>query len=139
MIGNFGEIGTVGDMIRTGIAITELGGQDNYDDVDRWVRNQLIESQIDADMAAHIENNNSPDFRFDHIGHKVEGSFISDATHSLAFPKNKNLRWNVDGCANAMPVAAHGGTPGVEANIRKYPGTRVHILSCATGNRSPFV
>lgn len=102
LIGNFGEIGTVGDMIRTGLALSEFDGYDYYDEVERWTRNQLVEAQIDEDMARHIENHNSNNFSFDHVGHKVQGSFISDATHSVAFPKNKNFRWNVDGCANAL-------------------------------------
>lgn len=102
VVGNFGEIGTVGDMVRAAIEISDLGGYDYYDDADRWVRNQLVESQIDPEMASHIPNRSSADFKFDRIGQKVVGSFISDATHSLAIPKNKNFRWNVDGCANAL-------------------------------------
>src|SRR5258706_16210606 len=45
-LGNFGEICTLGDMLRLAVKLTDLGAGDFYEDVDRWTRNQIAEAQI---------------------------------------------------------------------------------------------
>lgn len=103
LLGNFGEIGTVGDMIRVGILLTRLGKGMHYEEIERWARNQLVESQIDEGAAEYLENHVNPSLRRFHlIGSRAKGTFFSNATHSFAMPMNKNLRWNTDGPANGM-------------------------------------
>lgn len=102
VIGNFGEIGTTGDMIRVGMKLSELNSSLNYEEIERWTRNQLAEGQIDSYASQYIPNINSSDARFNNIGSKVVGMFFSDASHSLSIPYNRNARYNLDGPSNAM-------------------------------------
>jgi hypothetical protein len=84
IVGNFGETGTLGEMIRLPIKLTDLGVGSYFDEAEYWVRNHLAELQISGASG-------------------VDGMFYSDATHPFAIPTNaKNFRYNVDGSANAI-------------------------------------
>ena len=88
LVGNFGETGTSGEMIRIAIQLTDNEVGSYFDEAEFWTRNLLAESQIPGDTG-------------------VGGMFWSDATHVFAIPTNaKNFRYNVDGSANAI-IAMH--------------------------------
>jgi hypothetical protein len=86
-LGNFGEICALGDMLRLAVRLTELGAGDFNEDIERWMRNQVAESQIRGaiTIAAHPE-----DPLRDSVGEKVIGLFFEDATHPLAIPDTQN-------------------------------------------------
>lgn|GEM_PF-2359151 len=104
LVGNFGEMGTAGDMARVGIKLSELGAGDYYDEVEGWTRNQLAEGQIDDSVLPYIPDNSTGTYDTSHIGSKVKGMFFSDATHVFAIPNNSvgTAMFNNDGPANAM-------------------------------------
>jgi hypothetical protein len=89
-VGNFGEICGVADMIRIALKLTDLGyprtafGLDYYDDVDRWLRNQIAESQIKPSHGLPSEPHS--DDEHDRIGERVVGLFFENATHPIAIP-----------------------------------------------------
>jgi hypothetical protein len=103
-LGNFGEICTVGDMLRLAVRLTMLGAGDFNEDIERWVRNQIAESQIKGAITieAHPE-----DPLKDRIGQKVIGTFFEDATHPLAIPDTHNDQ----GSLNLQLVACGLGNP----------------------------
>jgi hypothetical protein len=86
-LGNFGEICALADMLRLAVKLTELGAGDFNEDIDRWTRNQLAESQIRG--AITIASHPGEPLR-DRIGEKVIGLFFEDATHALAIPDTLN-------------------------------------------------
>lgn len=89
LVGSFGETGTLGETIRVGIKLTNLGVGNYLDEVEFWTRNMLAESQIRAGDTGS------------------SGMFWSNATHVFAIPMNSfNFRYNVDGSANAI-LAMH--------------------------------
>ncbi|MBI5458086.1 IPT/TIG domain-containing protein [Candidatus Kaiserbacteria bacterium] len=99
-VGNFGEVGTDGDMVRVAIALTDMRGYfpdlgiGIYNDqIERWVRNELAEKQIDDTVASYISDASIRD--------KVKGIFISDSTHALAVPF-EIFRYSADEEANPM-------------------------------------
>lgn len=108
-IGNFGAIGSTGDIMRVALKLSELRGYFPdlnvglyYDQLERWTRNQLAEGQIDQNTANnYIGNPTSGNPQFDRIGDKSVGLFFTDATHAISIPFN-TLRYDVDGPANAM-------------------------------------
>ncbi|MDB5237758.1 MAG: hypothetical protein JWM46_28 [Candidatus Kaiserbacteria bacterium] len=90
IIGDFGESGTSGEMIRDAIRLTDNGIGSYYDKAEYWTRNQLAEEQLG--VSSQIGWNTA-----------IGGMFWSDATHPFSIPtNNKNYRYNVDGSANAM-------------------------------------
>lgn len=98
-IGNFGEIGTSGRVAKLGLLLADYGilGDEAYQETDRWLRNQLVEAQIDQAAADALPASTSAIPEYDDVAHKAIGTFFSDATHSFAVPINKNARWNEDG------------------------------------------
>jgi hypothetical protein len=86
-LGNFGEICATSDMLRLAVKMTEMGAGDFNEDIDRWTRNQIAESQIKG--AITIEAHPDDPLR-DRIGEKVIGLFFEDATHALAIPDAHN-------------------------------------------------
>lgn len=89
-VGNFGEICGVADMIRIALKLTELSSPrssytlDYYDDVDRWLRNQIAESQIKTSHGLPSEPHQEDEL--DRIGERVVGLFFENATHPIAIP-----------------------------------------------------
>jgi len=86
-LGNFGEICMTADMLRLAVKLTELGAGDFNEDIERWTRNQIAESQIRG--AITIEAHPGDPLR-DMVGQKVVGLFFEDATHPLAIPDLPN-------------------------------------------------
>jgi hypothetical protein len=86
-LGNHGEVCTTGDLLRLAVKLTELGAADLNEDIDRWTRNQIAESQI---VSAITIVSNPGDPLTDNIGQKVHGLFFEDATHPLAIPDLPN-------------------------------------------------
>jgi hypothetical protein len=86
-LGNFGEICALGDMLRLAVKLTEMGAGDFNEDIDRWMRNQIAESQIRGGIT--IESHPEDPLK-DRIGEKVIGLFFEDATHALAIPDTHN-------------------------------------------------
>ena len=102
VIGNFGEMDTVDDMIRVGLKLTDLGASMNYDDIERWTRNMLADRQIDSFTGTnYIGNYTTGNYATDHIGSKVTGLWFSDATHALSIP-GENQMYNIDDATNPM-------------------------------------
>jgi hypothetical protein len=86
-LGNFGEICATADMLRLAVKLSELGAGDFNEDIERWTRNQIAESQIRGRITiqSHPENPLQ-----DRIGEKVIGLFFEDATHAFAIPDFHN-------------------------------------------------
>lgn len=85
-VGNFGSGGTTADMIVIGMLLSEMGSGDHYDEVEAWVRNQMVACQIDEDSSRYLENYVSGDWERSHVGLKAKGLFFADATHLLSIP-----------------------------------------------------
>jgi hypothetical protein len=92
-VGNFGETCTVGDMLRIATRLTDLNVKDYYEDVDKYLRNQVSESQI-IDRTL-IPSYPSSDDTQHHVGGRVTGTFFSDSTHAFAIPASEAFSWNV--------------------------------------------
>lgn len=102
VLGNFGEMDATDDMIRLGIALSELGRGPYWEEVERWTRNTLADRQIDPQTAQrYIGNRSTGDPATDHVGDKVIGMWASDATHSLAIPRRAWM-YNIDDATNPM-------------------------------------
>lgn len=102
VIGNFGGQDAVEDMIRIGLKLSELGGGNYYEEIERWTRNQLAEAQIDSYTAAnYIGNAATGNYPTDHVGDKMRGLWFSDAAHVLAIPPQTQM-FNVDDATNPM-------------------------------------
>jgi hypothetical protein len=86
VLGNFGEVCTLGDMLRLAVKLTELGAGDFNEDIDRWMRNQGAEAQIRGAITIVSD----PDPLKDRVGEKVIGLFFEDAAHPLAIPDAHN-------------------------------------------------
>ncbi|HZU88874.1 MAG TPA: hypothetical protein VE993_06420, partial [Stellaceae bacterium] len=105
VLGNFGEMDGPDDMIRLGIALSQLGRGPYWEEVERWTRNILADRQIDAETARrYIGNPATGDYATDHVGDKVTGMWFSDATHSLAVP-HKAWMYDIDDATNPMHAA----------------------------------
>ncbi len=105
VLGNFGEMDAVDDMIRLGIRLSELGAGPYWDEVERWTRNTLADRQIDPATARdYIGNQTTGTYSTDHVADKVTGLWFSDATHSLAVPP-KAWMYNIDDATNPMHAA----------------------------------
>ena len=103
LVGDFGEIGGTGDMIRIGIKLSELGAGDYWDEVEAWTRNQLVDAQIDDAAVAYFPDRSNPRYELDHVAQKTRGLFFSDAAHIAAIPNIFNASTiNIDGPANAF-------------------------------------
>jgi len=98
LLGNFGVSSYLGEMLRLGIKLEHfrtvypdvIPFSQYYEDVERWTRNQAAEDRIDATVATYIPDTPDPggDPRFDHIGSRAVGTFLSNATHVRAIPFN---------------------------------------------------
>lgn len=87
VLGNFGEVCALGDMLRIAVKLTELGAGDYNEDIDRYLRNQMIEQQITRANSAMIANNVNPGNNLvDRIRDRVIGLFYEDAAHPFALP-----------------------------------------------------
>jgi hypothetical protein len=84
VLGNFGESCALGDMIRVALKLTDLGVANYYEDVDRWLRNQIAELQIKESHRLPSQAHEDDDFH--RIGERVVGLFFENATHALAIP-----------------------------------------------------
>ena len=86
-LGNFGEICQVANMLRLAVKLNELGAGDFSEDIERWTRNQIYESQIRGEITI-VSHPGDP--LTDKVGEKVIGLFFEDATHALAIPDRIN-------------------------------------------------
>lgn len=130
VLGNFGDMDTVDDMIRLGLKLTDLGAGNYYDEVERWTRNQLAEGQIDPLTGErYIANDTTGDYSTDHVGRKVIGMWYSDATHALAIPPRAWM-YDIDGATNPMHALYE-----VWDHIVRYDGSAAQVnfaLNCAS-------
>lgn len=85
-VGAFGSSGTGADMILVGLLLAAAGAGDFYDEVDGWLRNMLVESQIGDVAVAIVGNNSDPRWQYDHVGDKSYGLFWGGAAHIFHIP-----------------------------------------------------
>lgn len=102
ILGNFGVMDNVDDMIRVGLKLEDFNAESTFDEIERWTRNQLAEGQIDSFTGQNfIPNFVTNDYSTDRVGSKVTGLWFSDATHSLAIPSATQM-FNLDDATNPM-------------------------------------
>jgi len=102
VLGTYGEMDSVDDMMRLGMNLSDLGAGPYWDEVERWTRNTLADRQIDAATAKrYIGNQTTGVYSTDHVGDKVTGLWFSDAARPLAIPL-KAWMYNIDDATNPM-------------------------------------
>ena len=96
-VGLLGEGCTTGDMTQLAIKLSEAGVGDYWEDVDCYVRNQLVEIQLTdpdllrkatADMNGKFAENYKPEDRdYTDALNRLIGTFTDDATHLTKTPE----------------------------------------------------
>ena len=94
VLGNFGVTSYIGVLMSIGTKLEKfrlifpdiVPFSSYYEDMERWMRNQVAESRIDEKLAAYIPNTPHADPRFDRLRSRAKGTFVSAATHITALP-----------------------------------------------------
>jgi hypothetical protein len=136
-IGMFGEMCTTGDMAFLAIKLSDLGVSDYWEDVDQYVRNQLVELQMtDAEKlhraVASMPKSSEmmyPEYAklgatTDHVIERNVGAYLSDASNpTLVRPRT--LRWTIC-CSGNCPPSLYAAW---EAIVRYDAGiARINLL-----------
>lgn len=119
-IGLFGEMCTTGDMTYLALKLTELGVGDYWEDVDQYVRNQLMEQQITDLNKMREANEQMPkqervkyihEMTTDRVIERNFGAWLSDASHPTLV-REPTFRWTIC-CSGNCPPAVYGVWEGI--------------------------
>ncbi len=111
-IGLFGEMCTTGDMTYLALKLTELGVGDYWEDVDQYVRNQLVELQItdldklrraNALMPTQERVKYIHEMTTDRVIERNLGVWLSDASNPTLV-REQTFRWTICCSGNCPPA-----------------------------------